>query len=250
MIDEWVNWVDDLAFQEPRYYSGPQKIFQGKMWQVPGSMFFDNSINMQTFGYTENGNKMSFLKRHYYNREKIIEARKTVKKKWDQNSYGSASFELKNITKHRQDFCMQSCTVTHYPAGGLEVCIFYRVTEPIKKFGADLVFLKEVVLPRFNRIKSIETITFMFSNISWHPMFICTYLAHHHEPVEFMRSISNHDPKWHKGICKWAIKYLFEGETSWVQNFSIARQNLAAMKRLMDKETEQELKDYFEEFRT
>jgi hypothetical protein len=246
---EWVDFVHRLAFEKPRYYSGPQKILQGQTWKVKRDDFFDDSLSLQSFGYSDNGNKMSALKRNYFNKEKVRAARKLVKQKWEQRTYGSAGFPLTHQVKHNQDFCMQACTVTHFPSGGLEVCIFYRVTEPIKKFGADLIFLRDIVLPRFDRVKSIEHVTFMFSNISWHPMFICTFLAHHDNPISFMKKVKFDDPKWHEGICKWAIKYLFEAETDWVQNFSIAKQNALAMERLMNKKTKRKLRRYFEEFR-
>jgi len=245
----WVRFVEDLALDEPqRYYSGPQKILHGVMWKVPGPIFFDDSLSLSDFGYADNGNKMTQLKRNYYNRTDVRRARQIVKTKWQQRSYGSAGFTFRNIEKASQDFCLQSATVTHFPSGGLEVVVFYRVTEPIKKFGADIIFLRESILGRFDRIKSIERITFVFSCISWHPMFICTYLSHHPDPIGFMESVEANE-KWHKAICKWAIKYLFEGETDWVQKFSVARQNYNAMKKLMDKDKRRDLEKYFEQFR-
>ncbi len=140
---------------------------------------------------------------------------------------------------------MSSCVVTYYPRGGLRVVIFYRTTEIIKKFGADLIFLREVVLPRFNRIKSIDNVSFVFSNLTVHPMFFTTLLAHHPSPILFLSRIKNSDSHFHKGIERWMRKYLFEGETSWVQKFSQAKQTHAAMKRLMTEETQQKLKQYF-----
>lgn len=244
----WVSFIDDLAMADARYYSGPQKILQGRTWVVPGKLMFDRSVDLQTFGYKESGNKMSQLRRNYYNRESMKKAYKGILRAHEQRTYGSAQFSLRNIEKAKQDFCMVSGTATHYPAGGIEICIFYRVTEPIKKFGADLVLLGSI-LRRFNHIKYVENVTFMFSNLSWHPMFICTYLAYHPEPVLFLKAVKANDPKWHKGICKWAIKYLFEADSKWVQNFSIAKQNAQAMDRLMDDETKEDLRNYFEEYR-
>jgi len=191
----------------------------------------------------------SKLKRHYYDREKTRAARNVVKNKWEQRTYGSAGFpligEVKKWTK--QDFCMQACTATHYPRGGVRICVFYRTTEIIKKFGADLIFLRDVVLPRFDRIKSIHEITFMFSNITVHPMFFPTLLAHHPAPVSFLEAVRIEDERFHTGICKWMTKYLLEGETSWVQKFSQAKQTHKAMLRLMDKSTQRQLKSYFRE---
>lgn len=248
--DRWIELCESLSLGEARYYSGVQKIIHGVIWEVSGEEFFDDSLTIQDFGYSPTSDaKLKALKRHYYDPVRTFQAKKIIKTKYEQKSYGSAGFPLTGKTKTwtKQDFCMQAATVTYYPSGNMNVCVFYRTTEIIKKFGADLIFLRTVVLPRFHKIKSIDKITFMFSNVTVHPMFYTTFLAHHPSPIKFLRRLKKQDPKFHMGLEKWMRKYLFEGDTNWVQKFSQARQTHAAMKRLMDKKTEELLRSYFDE---
>ena len=247
LIRYWVDFCSEQALRPAYYMSGVQKIIQGAVWVVPRDILFDKTTDITDFGYSAKGNKMRSLKKHYFNKEKTKYARKLVKTKWEQRSYGSCGFPLTGDQKKwtKQDFCMQSCTVTHYPAGGLKICIFYRTTEVIKKFGADLIFIRRVILPRFDRIKSIDDVTFMISNLTVHPMFFTTLLAHHYEPIDFLEKIRHKDPRYFNGICKWMGKYLFEGETSWIQKFSQAKQTHLAMKRLMSDDRLEELRSYF-----
>lgn len=252
LISSWVRICEELALSPAYYMSGVQKIVQGKSFVIKRDELFDMTTGIEDFGYSERGTKIKALKRHYFNRERTIAARKMVKTKWDQGSYGSCGFPLTGIEKRgwtKQDFCMHSCTVTHYPSGGLKVCVFYRTTEVIKKFGADLIFLRQVVLPRFDRIKSIDDVTFMFSNVTIHPMFFTTLLAHHPSPIEFLEKIRKTDERYFNGICKWMSKYLYEGETSWVQKFSQAKQTHAAMLRLMEEKRLVQLRKYFRRYR-
>lgn len=242
----WVQFCMALALREADEISGVQKIVHHVSMKVPGDLFFDGSIDLSMFGYSERGNKMESLKRHYLDRDKMLASVGIIEERVEQSKYGSCGFPLTGEVKKwtKQDFCMQAATVTNYK-DGLRVVVFYRTTEVIKKFGADLIFLRDVVLPRFNDVKSISSVTFSFSNVTVHPMFFPTLLSHVDDPVSFLKGIKSEDRKFHEGIEKWMTKYILEGEGSWVQKFSQARQTHAAMLRLMHKKKQRDLRKYF-----
>lgn len=246
LIKSWVRLCSDMALAKASHYSGDQKIIHGAVHTIQFKDF--HGAKLENFGYSEKGNKIKALMRHYYDEGKTKSAGVIVRERAIDRKYGSAGFPLTGEVKKwtNQDFCMQSCTVTYVPDEGLKVIVFYRTTECIKKFGADLIFLRDVVFPRFERIRSIDQVTFMFSNLTVHPMFFPTLLAHHDEPVEFLKEIKAKDKKFHKGIVKWMTKYLFEADNSWVQKFSQARQTHKAMTRLMSVDTMKQLKGYFQ----
>lgn len=247
LLTQWLEFVTRQSLSAPFYMSGVQKIRRNVVLTLPGDEFFDGMVGIESFGYVGTGGKLKILERHYLNHERRDAALELIKLKCEQRSYGSVQFPLTGEVKKwtNQDFCMSSCTVTYFPGPKLEVTIFYRTTEIIKKFGADLIFLRDVVLPSFHALQSIDHVTFVFSNLTVHPMFYTTFLAHQLQPITFLKLLDRHDPRFHQGVQKWMQKYLFEGETSWVQKFSQAKQTLAAMERLMDDRTERKLKQYF-----
>ena len=214
-------------------------------------IYIEPKPKLSSFGYAESGShKMTSLKRHYLNedaRDKALEKLSIIVSK---KRYGSVGFPLTGEEKTwtKQDFCIQAITITNGTTS--EDCpgvvhVFYRTTEIIKKFGADLVFLRDEVLPPVEEICKLNSINFYFSNLTVHPMFFPTLLSHINDPVTFLEDIKVEDANFHRGIVKWMTKYLEEGETSWVQKFSQARQTHSAMLRLMAPRKRRLLKWYF-----
>lgn len=237
----WSIFCSSMAKEEADYFSGVQKILHNRSAYINIKSIGD----IEDFGYSEKGNKIKSLRKHYLNEEQLDNAVRLIKDRVDKRRYGSAGFPLTGDVKKwtKQDFCMQAATITYVPNKKLQVAVFYRTTEVIKKFSADLVFLKDIVLSRIPDVS--YNVKFNFSNLTVHPMFFPILLAHVDNPVKLLKSIEESDKKFYVGIEKWMTKYLFEGETSWVQNFSQARQVHKSMLELTDPKQLDEIKRVF-----
>ncbi len=242
-MTSWLGLCEKLAFMPADYYSGVQKIIHHQSIEIQVKKIGE----IDYYGYSEKGNKIKALRKHYLDEDSIQNAANQIQEIVRKNRYGSAGFSMRGDEKKwtKQDFCIQASVVTHVPGNELELTVFYRTTEVIKKFAADLVFIKEVVLPYFNDVS--YNVNFYFNNVTVHPMFFPILLAHEPQPVEFLKSLKANDNKFFVGVGKWMQKYLFEGNTSWVQNFSQARQIHQAMIELTSEQDLKDIKEYFNE---
>ena len=238
MIDHWMEWLHYLSCKEGNTIVGVQKMIQGEQWVVPGETFMSTDWDLTTFGYSEKGNKMKALHRNYYNKERFQFAIKDIRKICRNKRYGSTQFPLTSLVKKgvKQTHCMSACSITNWPKEGLRVCIFYRTTEVTKKFGADLVFIRDTILPKIHSVRAVKDITFMFSNLTVHPMFFSTLFCHLHDPLGFLDDVREADPRFHDYIEKWLCKYMFYGDSGFVQKFSQANQTHRAFERMWSQE--------------
>lgn len=180
-LEEWLDFMEDCAYHEGVGYTGSRKIIRGLTWKVPGSTFFDGSLLIHHTGY-EGIAKVRHLSKFYYNKDDTERALRVFTKKIvDKRKHGSVGILTRAGDKGelRQDHCIQSVVVGYYPIPrGQHVCevdIFYRGTESPKKFGADLVYFREVQLDLFRRTFDdypVRSITFHFAAMTYHPMFM------------------------------------------------------------------------------
>lgn len=136
--------------------------------------------------------------------------------------------------------CIQSVTLTWVDRNRTEVDLFYRTTELYKKFPADLVFIRDVLLHPFHL--SNPAATFHFANVTIHPMYWVTIAPHLRDPVRSIKQIK--EEYFRNWIIKWTARYVCPEYSRGIQKFSQAlRVRKDALERL-DKDKLRELQTY------
>lgn len=92
-----------------------------------------------------------------------------------------------------QGYCLQNMVITQTPKH-LHIDIFYRSTEAIAKFLADLIFFSRKLPPLFDRKPT--HITFHFANSYVSALFAPILLRYHSKPLDFFIQVSKEDPKF------------------------------------------------------
>lgn len=184
----WKVLIRSLATnpKPSRLISSGIKYFQNEGMIIPGadwSRGFD--VPLEMLGYGAKSSKMTQLRRHYYNEGSVEAAKSKLKERIGKKAdYSSVAVSMKGEDKdgRSQGHCISTVVVTYNPQrfpgkqSELTVDIFYRVTEVVKKFGADLKFLHEIVIPSILpeelSVEDIDEVRFHFANIYFSPLFL------------------------------------------------------------------------------
>ena len=221
MKDEWAKEVLRLCSMEADFYSGCRKIIQGRQTKFMDLWDYDDPLILEDCGYTSA--KMSHLRRLYLHEESIEMAVKLWNLRRTKTSYGSVSFTtynhlLKNdiVKKSKRASvmgpCIQSVCITQIKGGGkakYSIDAFYRTTEILKKFPADLVFIRDELLKDFD-FKGMEFMgmTCHFANVTVHPQYFSTIIPHLEDPIRELEKIKKKDKYFYEWIIKWTARYL------------------------------------------
>lgn len=257
MLEQWVDFSLDMAERKADFYSGARKIIRGRSHTFHG---LGPTLLMKDCGFTKS--KTSMLTRNYLNEESRTAAIGLWERRLGQGKYGSIGFSCYNhYVKgggHRSMFaemhdkrkaeaagevykigrasvmgpCIQGVTLTLMPKGGTALDIFYRTTELFKKFPADLVFLRDVLLPPFKLERApVTTLTCHFANITCHPMYFVTLIPSIADPVAALEVLRKKDPYFFNWIVKWTSRYLvpkhFRGIDKFAQAMRVRQDALA-----------------------
>lgn len=228
---EWVDHCLELAREPAEFYSGCRKIIRGRILKFSG---LDDSLQMQDAGYTKS--KMSHLTRNYLHEESRAVAVDLWALRKKQAKYGSVGFTCyahfvkggsidAKRSKRASVFgpCIQSVTITWLSKNKVAIDAFYRSTELLKKFPADLVFLRDVLLEPFDFSgMEIVEVNCHFANITIHPMYFVTVIPLIPDPVEELEDISGFDKYFHDWLVKWTARYVLDEYSRGIQKFAQA----------------------------
>jgi hypothetical protein len=217
MKQDWLNICLELAAEPSDFYSGARKIIRNR--SITFKRFRDD-LQLVDAGYTKS--KMTMLTKNYMHEESIAVAIELWNKRLGQRKYGSVSFTCfahfvkggsvdAKRSKRASVFgpCIQSVCLTYLNNHKTHVDVFYRTTELFKKFPADLVFIREVLLKQFDFSNApIEGVTFHFANITCHPMYFVTLLPLLEDPIGELEEIKQADKYFFDWIVKWTARYL------------------------------------------
>lgn len=257
MKEEWVQEVLRLSRKEADFYSGCRKIIRGRSVKFMDLWDHEDPIILEDCGYTSS--KLTHLVRGYYHEESVETAVKLWKLRRSKTSYGSVGMTtynhmLKNdpVKKSKRASvmgpCIQALTVTQVKGGKKGeyfVDAFYRTTEILKKFPADLVFIRDVLLKDFDFSGMEFTgMTCHFANITVHPQYFVTIIPHLDNPIDELERIKNKDRYFYDWIIKWSARYLCEEHYRGIAKFAQAlRVKVDADKRIKGRRR-RELVDY------
>jgi hypothetical protein len=250
----WIDSCLKLCRTEADFYSGARKILRPVRLiyedDMLGEMF---TIKIEDSGFTKN--KMGMLKKNYYLEASIVAARELWNERIKKDKYGSVGVscyghyvkgDVKGATPRGSKFgpCIQAFTLT-YNKRKTSVDVFYRTTELLKKFPADLVFLRDVLLAEFSFDKApIESITFHFANVTVHPMYWITLVPHLSDPIADLIALKKKDPFFHNWVVKWTARYVCDEYSNGIQKFAQAMRVSIMAKRNIDKTKMKALQKY------
>lgn len=266
MIKEWVNHSMDCALIKADFYSGARKILRGRSFTFHD---FGNDLKLADCGFTKS--KQSMLIRNYLNEESVAAAQKLWERRVEQDKYGSVGFstynhyvkggglrnpwEIAQARKSGKPYrasvmgpCIQAVTFTYSNKRRTSVDVFYRTTELFKKFPADLVFIRDILLPRFDFTEApIELVRFHFANITCHPMYFVTLIPSMKDPIAELERIRKKDKYFFDWVVKWTARYLCKKYFRGIEKFAQAmRVRKDALERI-DKQTMKKLVRYLED---
>jgi hypothetical protein len=235
-----------MSAQEADFYSGCRKVIRGTSIDFP-NLYDDDPVSLSDAGYTRA--KLRLLTGHYLHEESREVARQLWDKRRGQGRYGSVSFTTFNHlikggsidakrSKRASVFgpCIQSVSISWLSKHRAEVDVFYRTTELLKKFPADLVLIKDVLLPPFDFSDQTVGLTCHFANVTVHPMYFVTILPHLGGRWERdLDQLKRKDRRFFDWVVKWTARYVCPEHHRGIAKFAQAlRVKKDAMERLDD----------------
>jgi hypothetical protein len=236
------EWVDNCLLLMKRrsdLYPHDRKIVRN--WHITFEVW-DDSLGFDDLGYTDKkGADLTRLYLHEESRAKALEL-------WEERKPG----KMKHVAFHcfghyskragvngEQGPCLNSVTVTALPNGQVAANIAYRSTDFLKKFAADLVFLRDVLLEPFGRIDSV---TCDIPNVTVHPLYFLVPAVHLDDPAGELQKIERCDPRFHQAVKRQTDDLLNDGPMN--RNFASAQRVKRFALERMDPKTLKELKAY------
>jgi hypothetical protein len=215
MKDDWIQFCIDMMAKKADEYSGARKIISNVTRTFTE---INDDLQLSDCGYTKS--KMSMLRRLYL----VPESRDAVVPLWErrlgQRKYGSVCFTCHGHTTKSDPNkgskrasvmtpCIQSMSLTYHGDHTTEAHAFYRTTELFKKFPADLVFIRDELLPpfRFNSAP-LTSLTFFFANVTVHPMYFAVLAPNLEDAVAALERVKKKDPHFWTWCVKWTARYL------------------------------------------
>lgn len=253
MRDDWVDTALELSRRKASFYSGARKIIRGRSIEFND---IEDDLSLADAGYTKS--KMTMLKKLYVHEE----SRRAAIEQWDirrkKAKYGSVGFHCYNhlVKGHGNEAmrqgkgesdtvktsrasimgpCLQSVCLTLQNNKRTGIDIFYRTTEYYKKFPADLVLIRDVLLEGFD--VDIESIRFHFANITMHPMYFVTLIPRLQHPWDELDKIKKADKYFFDWIVKWTARYICPEHHRGIAKFGQAMRVHADAHKRIDKTT-------------
>lgn len=235
MKDDWIVHCLNLSAQPADIYSGCRKILFDQSLTFGEVFDADDPIVLEDCGYTRN--KIGHLTRGYLHEESRDMAILLWNLRRQKPSYGSVGFTTYNhFVKNNMEKkskrasvmgpCIQSVTVTQVKGGknaSYRLDAFYRTTELLKKFPADLIFIRDVLLAGFNfEGMEFQGLTCHFANVTIHPQYFVTLIPHLDDPIRELERLKEIDRYFYDWIVKWTSRYLLPEHFRGIQKFAQA----------------------------
>jgi hypothetical protein len=200
-----VPLVKHAVAQKHWLIHGVRAIYQGIHWiepQAPPAMDI-----LKELGYKPV--KITRLNNLYYNSEEVRKAKEKLEQRRGEE-HSSVAILTRNMEKtHRQSqgWCIQSIVVSQRWQRGQVYStadVFYRSTELIQKFGADLTLIKNIL----DQLEvDARPVRFYFANAYVSAVFF-PLLFQLTPAVPFLRHIKRHNKEFHFLACKAVSRYL------------------------------------------
>lgn len=201
----FVDLIYQACAKEAFVIHGVRKIVQGLLYEHRGVIPAKDILT--DLGYQKQ--KLTRLMNVYYNREDVLKAKAKLKER-EGEEHSSASILTRNMEKthpQTQGWCIQNIVISETWKQKKRIVtadIFYRSTELIQKFGADLSLVNAV----FEELEVQPEITrFYFSNAYVSAVFF-PLLFRFTDGPKLLKHIGKHDERFHFLACKAVSRYM------------------------------------------
>jgi hypothetical protein len=231
MFNDWVNHCTELAKTPQEGGKAGIKVFKRKLLR-----FNPGPVTLSDFGYSiKNPHKFKQLMCYYHNEVSMEKAARHLARPGD-ISVG-VTLQGKEKTFTQQDFCMQTMVIER-AKDIYTVTVFHRNTELIKKFGADLVFIKHL-MEKLGVPENTE-VYFFLNNITINAMFYPLLIPYQHKWKNHLLEVKSKDKSFYRNTIKWLNRYMHEDE----QNYRFVRRVQQSLPRLYTEELYQEVSTF------
>lgn len=225
----WTDWVSNLVvYGNTAAYAQERKFLENITLTIPGDVWARGcSHTFADLGYAGKGDsKIKQLKRNYYNEQSVIDARAAIQSRDDQEITSIGISTLGQAKKgSSQGYCIRSVVVNYFGAkvtpdkkDRLTIDVHYRTTELLRKFGADLIFLHEFLIPEILKdnpwnISGPHEVRLHLSTCFFSALFIPVFFRFT-DPVFFLNRLKKHTGKQFYKRCLFRTKTMLERDAS------------------------------------
>lgn len=214
--EQWVAECLRAAQTPAEFYTGCRKIHTGVQMTFEGPL--DESLTIQDSGFTRV--KLGMLNRLYWDQEHADKVAELWRGRVDRNKYGSVSVSTyHHITKSDPTKrskrasvmgpCLVGVGVTLLKRDQYALDAFYRTTELFKKFPADLVFIRDTVVPGLGvDPRRVIRLRCHFANVTSHPMYAVTWLPLLDDMIASLEILKAEDRRFYDWTLKWTGRYV------------------------------------------
>jgi hypothetical protein len=227
MKEQWVHHCLDRARTPAEFYTGCRKIHTGVQltFDQPFAPVMDSRdlerklLCIEDAGFTNT--KLGMLRRLYWDDEHAEKVAELWRGRVERNKYGSVSVSTyHHITKSdptkrsKRASVMGPCLVGVAftlldSKKNVSVDAFYRTTELFKKFPADLVFIRDTIVPAIGvEPARVVRLRCHFANVTSHPMYAVTWLPHLDDMLVCLDSLKKTDQRFFDWTIKWTGRYV------------------------------------------
>jgi len=189
--------------------SGVRKIVSDVAFQLPWDALVATKLTYADLHYT--AAKRRQLARNYWDQEEVDAAFEKLVAREGRKDHTSVSIQLRGQKKdsRSQGYCMQNMVIS-MSRTELEIDVYYRSTELIQKFAADLVFFSEQLPPLFEKLTLKPTrVRFKFANVYLSAVFMPIFIRFEPDPEGFFKLLRQQDPRFFR-TCGLATRRFFQ----------------------------------------
>lgn len=192
MLRKWRAFVKQVACA-PGMVTGVRKVAFDQSFELTWKELTSCPIKYEDISYTKMKGRQ--LERIYWPKEPMEAALEKLRTRLAK-PHSSVAVQLSAGVKdsRSQGFCMQNLVITQ-TADQMYIDIYYRSTEVVQKFLADLIFFAAKLPPLFPDRKP-SVIRFKFANTYLSAVFAPILLRYEPLPREFFVALYENDPKF------------------------------------------------------
>lgn len=197
MINQWTELIWKVASTKTLVISGVRKIVSDIQFQLTWDQLNSCELKYSDICYTPSKEKQ--LLRNYWNEDEVEAAvEKLLSRKGKVHSSVSIQLRGREKDSRSQGYCMQNMVITITPEKSY-VDIYYRSTEVIQKFLADLIFFSRMLPKIFDKIGvSPDLVRFKFANVYLSSVFIPIFIRYEENPDGFFLWLKRHDLRFYR----------------------------------------------------
>lgn len=208
MIEQWVDLVWEVAAAPTLALSGVRKISGDiKFSMLWSELENSDGLRFEDICYTKA--KLRQLERNYWNQAEVDAAfEKLNARKFKDHTSVSIQMRGQEKDSRSQGFCMQNLVITA-TRDVVMVDVYYRSTEVLQKFLADLIFFNHKLVPLFKEFgRDPAKIRFKFANVYLSAVFMPIFLRYESDGLAFFQHLERTDPKFYR-TCGLATRRFF-----------------------------------------